>query len=188
MILVLVGMMGSGKTTVAAIIGERAGCRVVDIDAEIEANLGVSIARIFSEQGEASFRSLEEAKLAEVLTGARDGVDLVVSTGGGAVVSAANRALLRSLPGGASGGRVVWLEAPVDELIERTVGGGRPMLDGGDGGARRSTLQAIFDSRAHWYAECSTDTVQTGGRSAAEVAEAVMAVTGLGHRSEAAGA
>lgn len=184
MILVLVGMMGSGKTTVASIIGERAGCRVVDIDAEIEANLGVSIARIFSEQGEASFRSLEEAKLAEVLTGARDGVDLVVSTGGGAVVSAASRALLRSLPGG----RVVWLATPVDELIERTVGGGRPMLDGGDSESRRSTLQAIFDSRAPWYADCSTDTVQTGGRSAAEVAEAVMAVTGLGHRSEAAGA
>jgi shikimate kinase len=120
--LVLVGMPGSGKSSVARRVARRTGRAAVDVDAEIERVSGRSIAEIFAAEGEAGFRALEGEVLAALLAGDEP---LVIATGGGAVLRDENRATMRSR------GVVVWLRATPTTLAAR-VGDGRtrPLLAG----------------------------------------------------------
>jgi shikimate kinase len=119
----LVGLSGSGKSTVAPLLASRLGRRsVVDLDRVIEERHGATVAEIFATQGEAGFRSAETEALAEALADA----DSVIATGGGAVLSAENRAML------ASDAYTVWLRAHPDHLRQRLSGTteARPLLEG----------------------------------------------------------
>lgn len=161
--LVLVGLMGSGKSTVARLIGERLGRRVLDTDALIEEQTGRSVREIFATDGEDAFRDLEEDVLAAALASPEP---VVVAGAGGIVVRAANRALLT-----ASDARVVWLCADVSTLLERVRGGGhRPLLDADPEG----TLQRMAQTREPLYREVADAIVLVDGRSLGDVVEAVL--------------
>jgi shikimate kinase/3-dehydroquinate synthase len=136
-------MMGSGKSTVARIVADRAGAPFVDLDQRIEQQTGKSVRELFASEGEAAFRAREGAALAALLD---DPKPHVVALGGGALVNRAAR--LRALDRGI----VVTLTAPAAELARRVARDvGRPLLNGHEDRAAR--LQDIWDARAGGYSE-----------------------------------
>src|SRR5262245_1009332 len=119
--IVLVGLMGSGKSTVARALAQRLHRPVVDSDAEIEAKTGRTVREIFATDGEAAFRALETESLQAALDSDEPSV---IAAAGGVVLSATNRAALR-----AADARVVWLRAEPELLVARVAGGDhRPLL------------------------------------------------------------
>jgi shikimate kinase len=160
--LVLVGLMGTGKSTVARVCGLRLQRPVVDTDSELEARTGRSVRDLFTDDVD-EFRRLESAVLADVL-GRVD--PLVVAAAGGVVLSETNRQLLRSC-----GARVVWLSALPSTLLERVRGAGhRPLLDDDPLG----TLTAMYQVREPLYREVAHAIVSVDHRSVSEVVEAVL--------------
>ncbi|MEI8239870.1 MAG: shikimate kinase [Actinomycetota bacterium] len=161
--LVLVGMMGVGKTTVARVVGERLGRPVLDTDLVIEATTGRTVREIFVEDGEPAFRQLESDTLNAALASERPAV---IAAAGGVVLSARNRAALAD-----SNARVVWLCADPATLVERVSSGGhRPLLDDDPAG----TLQHMYEQRSPWYREVADAIVLVDHRSISEVVEAVL--------------
>lgn len=161
--LVLVGLMGSGKSTVARLIGERLGRTVLDTDSLVEERTGRSVRDIFADDGEDVFRDLESAVLDDALASPEPAV---IAGAGGIILRAANRDRLR-----ASDARVVWLCADVATLLERVRGGGhRPLLDADPEG----TLQRMAETREPLYREVADAIVLVDGRSLGDVVEAVL--------------
>jgi shikimate kinase/3-dehydroquinate synthase len=167
--LVLTGFMGTGKTAVGRAVARRLGRGFVDMDAEIEARAGKPIARIFAEDGERAFRAMEAA-LCEELSQRRG---LVVATGGGALVDAANR---RATMGG---GTVVCLDCDVAEIVRRvgTDDGERPLLAAGGGQALRAGIERLLAARAPAYGAIPWH-VDTTGRTVDEAVERVLPFAG----------
>ena len=121
--IVLVGFMGSGKSSVGRELARRFGVPFVDVDAWIEAAAGCRIRDLFAREGEPAFREREKAALREVLSVK----GCVIATGGGAFADEENRVLLRSYA------PVVYLDTAVETLLERLSADlGRPLLRGGD--------------------------------------------------------
>jgi shikimate kinase len=157
----LIGMMGSGKTTVAPLVALRLGWRVLDTDTAITAESGRPITDWFPADL-AEFRAAERSLVASA---AADPGDLVVACGGGVVLDAESVALMRA------GGMVVCLDAPVPVLAVRVGSGtGRPLL-GGDAAA---DLDAILTERMDLY-RGAAHTVVAAGEAPEAVAEAVVA-------------
>ena len=132
--IVLVGLMGSGKSTIGRRLAARLGLPFVDADAEIELASGLSIAEIFERYGEAHFRDGERRVIARLI----DGSAKVLATGGGAFINAATRALIldRAV--------AVWLDADLKTLVERVARrGNRPLLSGRDPAAVLADLAAV---------------------------------------------
>src|SRR5580765_3268927 len=126
--LVLIGLMGTGKTTVSRLAAARLGRPLVDSDALIESLTGRTVREIWAADGEAAFRVLETEALRGVLD---SDVPAVIAAAGGVVLSADNRAALKS-----ARARVVWLCASPDVLVGRVATGGhRPLLDDDPAGA-----------------------------------------------------
>jgi shikimate kinase len=149
----LVGMMGAGKTSVGKLLARKLGKVFYDSDHVIEERTGVRIPVIFELEGEAGFRARETTVLEELT--AVSGV--VVATGGGAVLSAHNRAILRER------GKVVYLRAGVSELWNRTRHDrNRPLLQTADPYARLCELHAMRDPL---YREVAHVIVDTGTQS-----------------------
>ncbi|MDO8363844.1 MAG: shikimate kinase [Actinomycetota bacterium] len=160
---VLVGMTGVGKTTVARVLADRLGRRMFDSDAMIESRSGRTVREIFAGDGEPAFRALETEVLLDALASAEP---VVISTGGGVVLAAANRAAMK-----AAKARVVWLCADPATLLERVKGGPhRPLLD--DDPA--DTLQRMFRDREALYREVADAIVLVDNRSVSDVVEAVL--------------
>jgi shikimate kinase len=161
--LVLVGMMGSGKSSVGGRVARRLGWRHVDVDKRIERTAGRTIPEIFSADGEAGFRAIEHDVLEKLL---RLPGRTVLSTGGGAVLSPDNRALMRDR------GTVVWLRARPETLVARVgKGSGRPLLAGDPADAVRrldAERRTAYDGAAHVV-------VDVDERTADQVADAVLA-------------
>jgi len=116
----LVGFMGAGKTTTGRALARRLGSLFVDLDGRVEASLGMNVASVFRERGEAAFRAEEARQLAACARFA----DVVVATGGGTFAVAANRELIRRL------GVSVFLDVPWGEVVRRLPGkrGERPLF------------------------------------------------------------
>lgn len=159
---VLVGPMGAGKTTVAALLAERWGTSVRDTDHDVETTAGKEIAEIFVDDGEERFRLLERAAVADAL-GDHDGV---LALGGGAVLDEQTRAAL-------DGHTVVFLQVGLADAVKRVgLGAGRPLLLGNV----RSRIKVLLDERLPVYRAVATHTVETDGRTPAEVADEIDAL------------
>ncbi|MGR3500045.1 MAG: shikimate kinase [Limimaricola soesokkakensis] len=150
---VLVGMMGSGKTAIGRALSARLGCGFVDSDTAIEEAAKCSIAEIFARDGEAFFRARES----EVLERLLEAGPRVVSTGGGAFLAPRNRDAI------ATRGAALWLDADLDLLWERVRHKStRPLLRTPD---PRGTLSRLLDERRPIYAEAPMRLVARPGDS-----------------------
>ncbi len=162
--LFIIGPMGAGKTSIGRRLAAQLGLPFHDLDLEFEERACVSIALTFEIEGEAGFRKRESALLAEFVQ--RRGI--VLSTGGGAVLDAGNRDLLRN------NGFVIWLDADVDTQLHRLhADRKRPLLSVGD---RREQLMKLAMQRNPLYAEIADLRVAaSGGGSSAAMARHVSA-------------
>lgn len=159
--IVLIGPMGSGKTTVGGLLAERLGAAVRDTDHDVEATAGREISEIFVDQGEAAFRALERAAVAEALA-THDGV---LSLGGGAVLDAETRDLL-------AGHDVVFLRVGLSDAVKRVgLGTSRPLLLGNI----RGRIKTLLDERTPIYESLATVVVDTDGRDPQEIADEIVA-------------
>jgi len=156
--IVLVGMMGAGKTSVGKRLAESLGLSFVDSDEQVEARTGRTVREIFEADGEAAFRFEERTALTEALARPEP---TVIAAAGGVVLDPANRDLLRSLP--ARGGQVVWLKVDPAELVSR-VGRAdhRPLLENDPAG----TLDRLSADREALYQAVATIVIdeQRGSR------------------------
>lgn len=157
---VLVGLPGSGKTSVGRCVARSLSAPFVDLDERIVAARGTSIAQIFAAEGEASFRALEREHVRAVLTGE----PVVLASGGGFVLDDGNRAAIRALC------LVVYLQTDAHEAARRLgPNPGRPLLEGGDTAWR---LAQLLRRREPAYLSASYR-VSTDGRTVDEVAAQV---------------
>lgn len=162
--IIITGFMGTGKTSIGAAVAQRLGRSFVDMDAVIEERAGKSIRRLFEEEGEVVFRSLEAGLCRELAEQHR----LVIATGGGALIDPVNRSLL------SESGVVVCLTATPDELLARVAGGDeRPLLDSAD---PRSEIERLLRKRQAAYATIPWQ-IDTTGRTREEVVEQVIALS-----------
>lgn len=160
---VLVGLMGAGKSSVGRVLAARLDRPLHDSDELVEARTGRTVREIFEADGEAAYRRLETDALREALA---DPVSSVIAAAGGVVLSPDNRAALR-----ASDSYVVWLLADVELLVGRVRSGGhRPLLDGDPEG----TLRAMYIDREPLYREVADAIVSVEHRSVNDVAQAVL--------------
>jgi shikimate kinase len=171
--IVLVGMMGSGKTTVGRIVAERLGLPFSDSDELVEARTGRTVRQISYDEGVAAYRILETQALLDALA---TSAPSVIAAAGGVVLSPTNRATLRS-----SDATVVWLQADPVLLVDRvTSAGHRPLLEDDPAG----TLQQMFREREHLYREVADLVVDIDGRDVPDVVDAVLeAVGSTGHET-----
>ena len=136
---VMVGMMGAGKTAVGRALAAKLGVRFLDSDAEIEAAANLSVPEIFERDGEAFFRRRESEVIARLL----DGVPGILSTGGGAFLAEANRKLISER------GLSLWLDADIDLLWHRVKHKDtRPLLRTAN---PRATLRELYEARVPLY-------------------------------------
>ena len=172
----LVGFMGSGKTTAGRELARRRGWEFIDLDQTIEQTAACTIDVIFREQGEAAFRQYETAVLQSLLHSKNSESMRVVALGGGAFVQPANRALIHS-----TGAEVVFLDAPVEELLRRCRAQSevvRPLLQ------NEARFRRLYDERRPHYlaARIKIDTHQ---RSLNDVVDEIERSLELGRRMHA---
>lgn len=159
--LVLIGMMGTGKTEVGKCLAARLGRRLADTDQLLSERTGLSVAEIFSWYGEPYFRQKERDVVRELAQ--RSG--LVIATGGGVVLNAENVSDLRA------GGFLVWLEAGTEALLLRLQGDkSRPLLRG------EVDLQALLSAREPLYRAAAHARVDTTGKTVLQVAEEILEI------------
>ena len=167
--LVLIGLMGAGKSTVGERCATALGRPFVDTDRLVELNAGMTVAEVFSSQGEPAFRALERTVVADVSVSPEP---LVIACGGGVAVDADNRRALREH------GVVVWLRADPQELATRVgSGAGRPLLDGGrggEGGSPAVKLARLAVLREPAYEAAAHVIVDTDGLAIGAVADLVL--------------
>ncbi|HSP27769.1 MAG TPA: shikimate kinase [Ilumatobacteraceae bacterium] len=161
--LVLVGMMGVGKSTVGRMVAAELDRPLFDSDEMIEERTGRTVREIWSTDGEAAFRTLETDTLLEALDASEPSV---IAAAGGVVLSDRNREALQ-----AADAHVVWLLADVDVLVDRVRRGThRPLLDDDP----EAALRRLYDVRAPLYQEVADAIVSVDSRTPTEVAKAVL--------------
>lgn len=159
-LIVLIGPMGVGKSTVGHLLAERLGVGYRDTDDDIVTGTGRSIAEIFVDEGEPAFRALEKQAVRTALA-EHEGV---LALGGGAVLDAETRALL-------AGQRVVYLSMDVEEAVKRTgLNVARPLLAVNP----RKQWRELMEARRPLYEEVATAVVATDGRTPEEVTRSAL--------------
>ncbi|HUE05938.1 MAG TPA: shikimate kinase [Acidimicrobiales bacterium] len=165
--ILLVGMMGCGKTTTGGIVARRLGWDYRDSDADVEALTGHTVPEIFANEGEAAFRKVEAEVLATACTSE---LPTVISVAGGAVLSADNRKLIREC------GTVAWLRVEPQRLAERVGdGAGRPLLEGD----KSEVMARLLTERAPYYAEVADAVIDVGDLTPDQVADRVLDAAGI---------
>ncbi|MDT0396879.1 MULTISPECIES: shikimate kinase [Streptomyces] len=159
-VIVLIGPMGVGKSTVGRLLAERLNVAYRDTDDDIVTAEGRTIADIFVDEGEPAFRVIEKRAVRTALAG-HEGV---LALGGGAILDPETRALL-------AGQRVVYLSMDVEEAVKRTgLNAARPLLAINP----RKQWRELMEARRHLYEEAATAVVPTDGRTPEEVTEAAL--------------
>jgi len=159
--IVLVGLMGVGKSTVGRRLAKRLGLPFVDSDSEIEGAAGLSAAEVFERYGEKDFRDGERRLVARLI----EGEVRVIATGGGAYVDPRTRQLLNQRA------ITIWLDAPVEVLAERTARRDtRPLLRTDD---PKRTLERLSDERRPSYAEAHIH-VRSGDGAHKDVVDSIL--------------
>jgi shikimate kinase len=160
--IILIGMMGAGKSSVGRRLQRRTGLSLLDMDELIASKAGISIPEIFARDGENGFRDLES----EVLRELRPGPAVIVVTGGGIVLREENIPFLKTL------GTVFWLDADEEILFERASRRpGRPLLQTDN---PRATFTQILTRRAPLYAQASDVRIDTTEATHDEVADLIL--------------
>jgi shikimate kinase len=164
--LYLIGYRGCGKSSVAPLVGEQLGWKVVDSDQVIQDQAGTTIAEIFAEQGEPAFRALEQAAIGKIAQTSNQ----VISLGGGAPMFEANRNVISAT------GKTVYLSAPADVLWSRIRQDAvsdtqRPDLTDEGGLTEVKSMLAVRDSV---YAACADCTIECGSLTVQEVADQIL--------------
>ncbi|ATX78988.1 shikimate kinase [Mariprofundus aestuarium] len=158
---ILIGLMGSGKTSIGKLLSKELGVPFVDLDHYIVDKAGKTIPEIFAEQGEEGFREIEREALREVI-----GKPVVLSTGGGAVMREENRVLLEAHA------PVIWLKSSLEFLAGRIDGDpNRPMIAGRD---TLKTLQELAEIRYPYYTQCADYILHRGKMNKAASLQAVL--------------
>lgn len=156
----LVGMMGSGKTSVGRLVADRLGLPFLDLDDDVATRTGRTIGEVFADEGEEGFRRYETEALERA-----SGTAAVVATGGGAVLRPGNVELMRGH------GFVVWLRAEASVLVARVgAGEGRPLLVDGPADA----IHRLASQRAETYRAAAHVVVDTDGRDPETIATEVI--------------
>ncbi|MFE7447028.1 shikimate kinase [Streptomyces chartreusis] len=159
-VVVLIGPMGVGKSTVGQLLAERLGVGYRDTDDDIVAEQGRTIAEIFVDEGEPVFRAIEKQAVQRALT-EHDGV---LALGGGSILDEDTRALLL-------GQRVAYLSMDVEEAVKRTgLNAARPLLAVNP----RKQWRELMEARRHLYEGVATAVVTTDGRTPEEVTQAAL--------------
>ncbi|MDR3050361.1 MAG: shikimate kinase [Oscillospiraceae bacterium] len=167
----LIGMPGSGKTSLGRCLAAHLRLPFADLDQDIQARAGMSIPDIFAKRGESAFRDIESAALAAV-AGRRG---MVVATGGGVVLRPENRALLRDT------GAVLWLDRPLSGILRTLRQDTRPLL-AGDPAER---LHALYEQRAALYEQTAHLRLVNTGRLPAAARRAVALLQATPNPSQA---
>jgi len=155
----LLGFMGSGKSTVGAVLAKQMGWPFIDLDTTIEAGQGQTIREIFAQAGEAFFRGIEYAALTE----ASKTEPAVIALGGGTFVQESNMQFIRD-----RGGATIWLDCPYEELVRRCEGmTNRPLFRDLD------SFRQLLQRRVPYY-QLAEFRVSTEGRAPQEVAEQIL--------------
>jgi shikimate kinase len=166
--LVLVGLMGAGKSTVGRRLGHALRLPFHDADQEIEAAAGCTISDFFERYGESAFRDGERKVISRLLTGPRH----VLATGGGAFMDPQTRTLIKKL------GLSIWLRADIELLMERvTKRQTRPLLKQGD---PRATMERLMAERYPVYAEADVTVDSNGGPHETIVQHILAQLSALG--------
>ncbi|WP_417385010.1 shikimate kinase [Gimesia sp.] len=166
-VITLIGLRGSGKSSVAAPLAARRNATWIDADDAIERRAGKSISAIFADEGEPHFRQLERSVMQDLLS--RE--SLIIAAGGGAILNAETRAEMRTA------GPVVWLNASVGALEQRinldaTTGSRRPALT--TRASQREEIQHLFEQREPLYREAATIVIQTDDKSVTEIVDEII--------------
>jgi shikimate kinase len=160
---VLIGMMGSGKTTIGRALAERLGYGFLDSDEVIQSRTGRTVREIFESEGEPAFRHLEAQALIDALDWREP---LVVAAAGGVVLAEHNRVVLRE-----RAARIIWLTAPVDVLAKRAeTGGHRPLLDEG----AVESMERLYTTREPLYRELAQQIVASDDRPIADIVTEIV--------------
>jgi shikimate kinase len=156
-----IGLMGAGKTTIGRLLAKQLGRDFYDSDVEIERKTGVKIPLIFELEGEDGFRKRETAAIEE-LTQLNN---IVMATGGGAILLPENRALLKA------NGKIIYLRGKVNDLYQRTRHDKtRPLLQGGN---LRQKIERLYIQRDPIYTSLADYIVDTGAQSATEITHTI---------------
>jgi shikimate kinase len=162
--IVLIGLMGCGKSTIGRKLQALLGYPLVDTDHLIEEKAGMTVAEIFARRGEPYFREVESAVLNEL--SAPGGPRRIIATGGGIIGRKANRKLLSQL------GYVVWLQAPVDVILQRTGRNrDRPLLQTEN---PREKIERLLAERSPLYHEIADLELETAGLETEEIACGIL--------------
>jgi len=161
--IVLVGAMGSGKTTIGRNLAKKLKVDFYDADHQIIDKTGVSIDHIFDVEGEEGFRKRESKVLKELCNKS----NIVLATGGGAVILGENRSIIKRA------GVVVYLLSSADQILRRTAKSKtRPLLENSTN--RRQTITNIIDSRDSLYREVATIIINTNGKKLNQVIKEIL--------------
>lgn len=168
--MVLVGMPGTGKSTVAPLLAAALGRDALDLDRLIERRAGCTVPELFESMGEAGFRDLEREALADSL----GGPPVVLATGGGVVTGSEARRRLR-------GCSVAWLRARTDTLVDRLSRGAdgaaaRPLLATEDPGGLARRMEELSSERTGLYEEVADVVVDVDDRTPEQVTRAILAL------------
>lgn len=158
----LIGLMGSGKSTVGRIMAQNLGWGLYDLDGEIEKSTGLTITDIFEEQGEAAFRELEKVMLA----GTRTLKQTVISCGGGIILQEENILLLKKET-------TIWLEVPPAEAAARvSYSNDRPLMTGVIDTPER--MKELLKERRNAYMLAARISIETGGKAPEIIAQEII--------------